>query len=235
MKVCIDPGHGGKDPGAVGNGYYEKNLTLSVSLVLKKYLENNGIETVMTRESDVTLTDDLRIEKIKSSNADICLSVHFNASNGKAKGSETIYQIGNENSKKLAEIILEELGNLGLKKRRAFTKASNSNPKLDYYFILRRTRPMTAVIVECLFIDNDEDVSFLKKGEALEKLAEAIGNGVLKYFGVNNKQEHWSKPYFDHLYEIGLLHDPHSPEDVPTWGELAAMISRTIEYLSNKK
>lgn len=52
MKICIDPGHGGYDPGAVGNGLQEKDIDLDVCLKLKSLLEFNGISVILTRDGD---------------------------------------------------------------------------------------------------------------------------------------------------------------------------------------
>ena len=53
MKICIDPGHGGKDPGATNGSVYEKNINLAVALKLKKLLIERGLEVLLTRETDV--------------------------------------------------------------------------------------------------------------------------------------------------------------------------------------
>lgn len=237
MRVCIDPGHGGNDPGAIGNGYYEKVLTLKVSLELRKILIDNGIDVIMTRETDEHITDDTRINKVINSRADICLSIHFNAANGNGKGTETIFQINNEKSKELSEYILDSISTLGIKKRSAYSKVSQKNPNSDYYFMLRRTRPINTVIVECLFIDNSKDIEFIKEENSINRLADSIAKGILKYFGVLEKEKNvipnWEKPNLDKLKELGLIKNEHNPSDIPTWGELATMIVRTIEYVEN--
>lgn len=407
MRVCIDPGHGGTDSGAVGNGYYEKNLNLDVSLSLRDYLVSNGFTAVLTRDKDITLEPDPRVQAVKDSNPDICISVHFNASNGNGRGVETIYQLNNSASEKLANSVLDQISSLGIIKRSAYSKESQQHPGQDYYFMLRLTRPFTSIIAECMFIDNADDMQYMKSPYAVQNLAEAIGKGILNYFGMvpySNKTKimgvalataaqmeeylhsvnsnapyyaqiyigegaaegvrgdlafaqslletnylrfgglvlasqnnfaglgasgsstgasfvtprdgiraqiqhlkayastlpinnpiidsrfsfvkrgsaqyiedlngkwavpgiwygqkivyilnkileakgdtptggttpdsgntpHWSKPYFDNLYKLGILEDPHDPQSTPTWGELAAVVSKAVDYLSKK-
>jgi N-acetylmuramoyl-L-alanine amidase len=92
-RIVIDPGHGGHDPGASGNGINEAELVLDVSLRLKKLLENEpGVEVVMTRESDVFIPLDQRTAIANRESADLFLSIHANASrNPKARGVETYF------------------------------------------------------------------------------------------------------------------------------------------------
>lgn len=232
MKVCIDPGHGGTDPGASGNGFLEKDVNLEISLKLKDYLISKGIAVVLTRDSDITLQETLRVEKVKKANADICLSIHLNAATGKGKGVETIFQMNSQSSQKLAMLALDEISSLGIRRRRAYFKESKVNQGQDYYFMLRQTKPVTSVIVECLFIDNLEDIKFIQDADGIQKIASAIGDGILKYFG--QEVDDWAKPYFDNLQELGILQSHHNTNDIPTWGELAAVISKTIDYLKKQ-
>ena len=94
QRVVIDPGHGGKDPGCIGNQYklQEKEVVLDVSLRLKALLESLGLEVVMTRETDIYLPPETRTVITNQKQADIFISVHANASrNRKLAGVETFY------------------------------------------------------------------------------------------------------------------------------------------------
>jgi len=94
QRVVIDPGHGGKDPGCIGNQYklQEKKVVLDVSLRLKALLEALGLEVVMTRETDIYLPPETRTVIANQKQADIFISVHANASrNSKLSGVETFY------------------------------------------------------------------------------------------------------------------------------------------------
>jgi N-acetylmuramoyl-L-alanine amidase len=92
-RIVIDPGHGGHDPGASGNGVTESELVLDVSLRLKKLLEKEpGIEVVMTRDTDVFIPLEQRTAIANRESADLFLSIHANASrNPKARGVETYF------------------------------------------------------------------------------------------------------------------------------------------------
>ncbi len=92
--VCIDPGHGGSDLGAVGPGNTnEKDITLKVGKKLKMIIERElGIRVVMTRDSDVEIALDSRVAKANNQNAQLFLSIHVNSSYRKsARGPETYF------------------------------------------------------------------------------------------------------------------------------------------------
>ncbi len=92
-RIVIDPGHGGHDPGASGNGVAEAELVLDVSLRLRKLLEKEpGIEVVMTRDTDIFIPLEQRTAIANRESADLFLSIHANASrNPKARGVETYF------------------------------------------------------------------------------------------------------------------------------------------------
>ncbi|MDT0641864.1 N-acetylmuramoyl-L-alanine amidase [Zunongwangia sp. F363] len=87
--VVLDAGHGGKDPGNMGNGYKEKNIALSIILKVGKELEKNGIEVIYTRDSDVFIPLKERTQIANDARADLFVSVHCNSHSSQAKGTET--------------------------------------------------------------------------------------------------------------------------------------------------
>ena len=89
FTVVIDPGHGGKDPGAVSNGYYEKIIALSTSLKLGRILEENNIDVVYTRNNDVFVNLIERANIANRSGGQLFLSIHCNAHSSQAYGAET--------------------------------------------------------------------------------------------------------------------------------------------------
>ena len=89
FTVVIDPGHGGKDPGAVSNGYYEKIIALSTSLKLGRILEENNIDVVYTRKNDVFVNLIERANIANRSGGQLFLSIHCNAHSSQAYGAET--------------------------------------------------------------------------------------------------------------------------------------------------
>lgn len=176
--ICIDPGHGGNDPGAVGNGIKEKDYTLKISQYQAKRLREHGFKVVMTRTADTTLSNSTRTARVKNSGAKICVSNHVNAASPSANGVETIHSIYSNG--KLANMILDELVKEGFKRRRAFSKKGKSGR--DYYFMHRQTGSVETVIVEHGFITNAGDVQKLKNN--WEKFAEADVKAICNYMGI---------------------------------------------------
>lgn len=182
-SIVIDAGHGGTDSGAVGNGIVEKDLTLLISKYMEKRFRELGIPVTMTRETDETVDPSTRVGRILAAYGDrpgvIVISNHINAGGG--DGAEVIYAL--RNNGKLANLILEEIGNTGQNTREAFQRRLPSNTAKDYYFIHRDTGVNTQpVIVEYGFLDSTgDDVSQLKNN--YELYAEAVVKAVMEYLG----------------------------------------------------
>ncbi|WP_252503296.1 glucosaminidase domain-containing protein [Sporosarcina sp. Marseille-Q4943] len=153
MKViCIDPGHGGKDPGGGSNGdFKEKDMVLKISLEQKRHFERNGIKVVMTRTGDEYLDSVPRSNRVKASYAAHCISNHINAGGG--EGAETIHSI--HATPAIAAGILDALVGVGAKRRRVFSRKGTGNS--DYYYMHRMTGSVSTVIVEYGFADNAND------------------------------------------------------------------------------
>ena len=77
LRVCIDPGHGGSDPGAVNGALYEKDVVLDIGKMLKELLKNAGYEVIMTRENDTYLTPRQKANIGNEKRADIFVSIHW--------------------------------------------------------------------------------------------------------------------------------------------------------------
>src|SRR5699024_9468121 len=108
---------------------------------IAKILSHNGISYERTRTSDTTVEPNARAARVKNSGADYCISSHINAGGG--QGAETIHSIYSQTGKRLAEMILKELGEIGLKTRRAYSRAGSNG---DYYFMHRQTGSVTTII-----------------------------------------------------------------------------------------
>jgi len=182
-SVKIDAGHGGSDSGAIGFGVFEKDWTLKMSLYQFKRLKELGAKVGMTRTNDKTLSSSQRTNLIKNK-YDYCISNHFNAFNGKARGIETIHSIFG--SKSFATSIANELvKTTGLPLRRVFSlKGSNG---LDYYFMHRMTGSTETIIVEYGFIDNKTDHDWYKNESNFYKAGEAVIRAICKEIGISYK------------------------------------------------
>ena len=178
-SLIIDPGHGGTDPGASGFGVKEKDWVLKMSIYQYNRLKELGAKVAITRTTDKTLDSVARTGLIKSK-YDYCMSNHFNAFNGTARGVETIHSIYASNSiaKRLADVIV---ATSKLPLRRVFKLAGNNG---DYYFMHRLTGATNTTIVEYGFIDNKADHDYFKNEDNFYKVAEAVVKEWCSILGV---------------------------------------------------
>ena len=181
-KVVVDAGHGGLDPGAVGNEIIEKDLNLKISRYMHERLNELGIENSMTRTFDETLSPSERTKRIQNfygNGSDvIVVSNHINAGGG--DGAEIIYAL--RNSEELSSIIAGELLKTPQNFRSFYQKRLPSNLSKDFYFIMRETPNNETIIVEYGFLDSDGDDIFLLKNN-WQELTEAVVKGLLEYMG----------------------------------------------------
>ena len=182
-RIVIDAGHGGSDSGAVANGIVEKDLTLKIAKYIKKRFDDLGIDSTLTRESDITLNPTDRVNKVLSIYGNdpdvIVLSNHINAGGG--DGAEIIYALRNNDT--LSKSILNEIGKTGQNIRKVYQKRLPSDSTKDYYYMLRNTPDTESIIIEYGFLDSKgDDVNQLKNN--YEDLAEAVVKAVAYYVGV---------------------------------------------------
>ncbi len=181
--IVIDPGHGGSDPGAVGNGIKEKDYALLISKYMYDRFKKLGVPVSITRTSDITLSPSNRIKKIKgfygTSKDVIVISNHLNAGGG--DGAEVIYALRNNST--LSKKILNEIENTGQNVRKYYQLRLPTNTKKDYYFIHRDTPNNEAIIVEYGFVDSPkDDVNQIKNN--YKKYAEAVVKAICNYKGI---------------------------------------------------
>ena len=205
--VIVDAGHGGIDSGAVGNGLEEKNLNLEAATYLYNRLQELGIPTKMTRTQDEYLPKEERIKRILSlynNNPNtILVSNHINAGGG--EGAEVVYSL--KNSPTLANLVLENIGEAGQIKRKAYQRRLPENPNKDYYYILRETGATEPILVEYGFIDNGRDADKLRNN--LKDYVEGVVKAIADYTGYpyTPKEEIKAQDYYmvqrgDTLYSI---------------------------------
>lgn len=178
-KVFIGVGHGGSDPGAVGNGLKEANLNLAIALGCMNELVRHGVDVCMSRTKDENDPASEEVRECNAFNPDLAIDIHNNAGGG--DGAETYHTIGYGQGEVLAKNILAEMQKIGQNSRGAKTRL-NSNGK-DYYTFIRSTYA-PAVIVECAFVDNKTDIQIIDTAEEQKQMGIAIAKGVLATLGI---------------------------------------------------
>jgi N-acetylmuramoyl-L-alanine amidase len=159
-ELVIDPGHGGTDPGASGNGIIEKHMTLDISLYQYKRFKELGVPVALTRDSDISLDSTPRSSLVKGSGAKYCISNHINAApSASAAGAEIIHSIYNDG--KLAKAIAQALAATGQVLRSKATYSRKNDAGGDYYYMHRNTGSVSTVIVEYGFCSNTADAGRL--------------------------------------------------------------------------
>lgn len=174
MKVCVDAGHGGSDPGAIGSDPFrlaEKEVTLQIAVLLEQELEDRGHSVVMTRRTDRTLGLLPRARFANRLRADVFLSIHANAAaTASAEGMEVYHFPESREGRRLAVAVLQSLVSAFPDHRQRGVKEAN-------FAVLRETR-MPAILVETEFITNPRQLEFLSDPESQEALADAVAGGI---------------------------------------------------------
>ena len=152
MIVIIDPGHGGKDPGAVHGDYREKDQTLGIAKRLQVKLAEKNINSIMTRDKDeyIPLLYRAEIAKKIKDNA-VFISLHLNASKSHTgSGFESFVFSRNSGNKELQDILHEAIMELNTKYR-----IKDRGKKEASFLVLKHVKHIPAILLELLFIDTD--------------------------------------------------------------------------------
>lgn len=194
ITIVIDPGHGGIDGGTNYQKILEKDINLNVSLKLKRLLEKDGANVVMTRAKDIALDHlnkksdyrhkrDLiaRTDIVNNTCPDIFVSVHVNAekSSQKTSGPMVLYYSQSEQSKKLANFVQKRI------EESYISSGYHISPRKpvanNSLFLLKNTK-FPGIIIELGFITNSRDRSILTSEDFQKRLSEAIALGLKDYF-----------------------------------------------------
>jgi N-acetylmuramoyl-L-alanine amidase len=183
--VVLDPGHGGNDPGAVGQaGLKEKDVNLDVAKRVKEILTSQNIKTELTREGDNYVDLYERSGMANNYGASVFVSIHMNAhENRDANGTSVFYYcyfngqkeeeiVRQEKSKELANITQQNLLNLLGLRDRGVQQAN---------FAVLRTASMPAVLVEAAFISNYTEENLLAQEYFRQKIAQAVAQGITDF------------------------------------------------------
>lgn len=189
--IIIDAGHGGFDGGAVAaDGTVEKELNLEIALKLDAVLRALGYSTVMVRTTDISTNDpsdngrsaksnDIknRVALMKKYPDSIFVSIHMNKySTTQPHGAQVFYAVS-EGSDVLAQCIQQSVAaHVQTDNRRVIKKTTK-----DIYLLYNAVVP--AVITECGFLSNTQDLANLKNEDYQLKIAMAVAFGIIEYFG----------------------------------------------------
>lgn len=179
-KVFIGVGHGGDDPGAV-KYLVEKDINLKMAKAMRDYLQACGVETMISRETDVTDRLYNKIQRCNAFNPDLAIDVHNNA--GAGDGFEVLHSINGGKGKTLAKSIEEEVLKIGQNSRGLKTRADVDGT--DYFGFIRETY-CPAVICEGVFVDNASDAAQADTDEECKQFGEAYARGFLKTLGIKD-------------------------------------------------
>ena len=254
FKVILDPGHGGRDPGAVGpTGLKEKDVTLAVSHRVAFYL-SPVMDAVLTRSddrdfspADKPFSSDIDIghrarQVVNKSGADVCVSTHCNSLSTKpeAHGVETFRHVNKPLDDRLARAIQKRLA--------AATGRADRGVKTANFGMIR-VPTMPAALVELPFISNPAEEELLRGPGFQDRCARAIAEGVAEYLGekLPSTEEmgnmpfmdvngHWGKSDIEQAEEWGLVAVPADkrfrPNDGITRAEVIVLVVRTVRFIA---
>ncbi len=169
--IVIDPGHGGKDSGAIANGVREANVNLAVGLKIRDKLLATGATVILTRSSDESLALKARVDIAKAADGDIFVSIHANTfSNPETAGAISFYQSGRPNNLAAAiqEALVKESGVI------------NKGVRPENFYVMRENY-ITASLIEIGFLTNAPEALRLNDDAYQSKVAEGISKGIINY------------------------------------------------------
>ncbi len=218
MRVFLDAGHGGRDPGAVGNGLQEKDVVLPITIKIGEILGQNDIVVGYSRTSDIAVDLRKRSEMANTWGADVLVSIHANSFQDNAvRGVEFYYQPGDEEGLELARAIQQSMVQSNLFSQDRGLKAANLS-------VLRETK-MPATLVELGFISNSYDAKILATKQ--NEIAHAVAGGILSCAGIS--AEHWAEKHFKSLNHKGIcIHERRFDDNIKR-GEVFALIDRMTD------
>lgn len=183
-KVFLDPGHGGKDPGAVGNGLQEKAVALKIAKYAESELKTyEGVSVKMSRTGDTFPTLDNRTDAANNWDADVYCSIHLNAAGPSVNGYEDfIYPGSGRDTQRLQDYVHAEV----MAALRKYGSVHDRGQKTADYHVLRETK-MPAILTENLFITATSSAKFIKNENCLKAVGVAHAKGIARFLGVKKK------------------------------------------------
>lgn len=190
--VVLDPGHGGVDGGAQGNGITEKEVNLAIARKTRELCTLFGFEVRMTREEDVSIHDEDKTTIRAQKNSDlknrlkimtrdpaaVVVSIHLNKfPQSRIKGAQVFYAPKSRGSDLLAQTIQDSFRELLQPENTRQIKKADSS-----LFLLYNNTVAPAVLVECGFLSNPEEAALLKTEDYQDRVAFAICCSLLRFY-----------------------------------------------------
>ena len=179
--IIVDAGHGGRDPGAIGNGIQEKDVVLPISINLGKALQNMGYTVYYTRTNDVEIDLEPRVALAERVNADVFVSIHANSlasRNNSVNGVETFFARGSTLGRELASNVQSQIISA--------TGATDRNAKAAGFYVISKTS-MPAILVETGFVTNPTEARNLNNPNYQQRMADAIARGIDQFMRVRGR------------------------------------------------
>lgn len=228
--IVIDPGHGGKDSGALGpNGAMEKTIALAVSKLTARLLNQNGVPALLARSDDSYLSLSQRASFANSQGAHL-LSIHCNAGGG--HGYEAFTSPGQTISDPWATHLLDSFGET-FPDHRLRADFSDGDPDKEARFTVLTKTKLAAVLFELGFIDNPKGESFLSDPNNHWKFANALTAGTLKWLGLKHTA-HYTGEGSPGVYMIRPVNaPPNQPLPEPTRADILAAVLNLRDELDD--
>ncbi len=187
--IVIDAGHGGKDLGTeapMNPAYKEKNLNLITAKLLEGYLKQMGYRTLLTRNNDLFVSLDGRVNLANENNADLFVSVHYNsAPNEQAEGIEIFYFRTDGNKERIASS--KRLADAVLVHTIEMTNARSRGVKHGDLAVIRKTK-MPAILIEGGFMTNGQEMTRLGDPTYIKTIAWGVASGIQYYLNQSQKR-----------------------------------------------
>lgn len=185
VRVMVDPGHGGRDPGAVSGPAVESKINLQISRAVAKEARRQGWSVAMTRAGDKFIPLTTRPAKATSYRADVFVSIHANSTGKKQQGAMTIYRT--KQGKRLGQAIMRELDPI--------TRYRDIGNRQDVRGLaVLRASKKPAVIVEVMSLSAPRERARIRDPKVQKRIAQAIVRGIAEYKGVKYKAADKPKP-----------------------------------------
>lgn len=174
--IVIDPGHGGRDPGAISPlGYQEKTVNLQVARRLSGILSRMGFRVIMTRDTDVFLELEERAAIANRNHADLFVSIHADSAESRTLNGYTVYiaRAASGQARWVAKAVADAMASTGLE--------SNGVRQADYRVLVNTNCP--AILIELGYISNYYEAARLQDPYFQQRLAQTIADGLSRYLG----------------------------------------------------